>query len=75
MDRHQEIRLKFLVSRLHRLAIANAGATMNLTTALAQVPNLPDDARKIVLQALDHVQSQMDILKEIAEFESLSDDA
>ncbi|MGX1186702.1 hypothetical protein AB7M29_004381 [Pseudomonas sp. F-14 TE3623] len=73
MDKHQELRLKFLVSRLHRLAIANAGATMNLTTALAQVPDLPEEVKTTVLQALDHVQTQMDILKEIAEFESLAD--
>ena len=72
MDKHQEMRLKFLVSRLHGLAIASAGATMNLTTALVQVPGLPDDVRATALEALEHVQSQMDILQEIAEFESLT---
>lgn len=61
------IKLRIMVSRLHSLAITNLQTVMNISSALLQVPDLPDVARKEGREALQGIQKQIDLLAEIAE--------
>ncbi|NMY86860.1 hypothetical protein HBR93_22435 [Pseudomonas sp. WS 5411] len=66
MDKNEEMKLRLLVSRLHGLAVANLETVMSLSTAMVNIPDLPDFAHGHAVKAFNSVQKQIDILKELS---------
>jgi hypothetical protein len=69
--KHQEsqdiIKLRVMVSRLHAMSVANVQTVINLSSALTQIPDLPEPVRAEGRAALDSIQKQIDILNELAD--------
>jgi hypothetical protein len=65
MDKVDELKMKFQIERLGKLAVINLETVMRLQSAIENIPNVPqvvlDDARKASLT----IDEQIQVLQEL----------